>query len=192
MSALSYRILLITPALYRIWARMRLKQLDPWIDTWATNTMFAGRKGASADERWYLTSIDVDEAIGTNQKLVGGTMDLYKCFDQVCRPLLYTMLVLAGFPRHVLVGYFNYHEQASIHHIIKGCFGQPHRHLCGIPQGCPFSMLFITILLLPWSLQMTSMNVMPRTLADDLMLTVIGNKALTLMHTVRSYLTYKP
>ena len=41
-------------------------------------------------------------------------------------------------------------------------------------------MLFITILLLPWTIQMESMDVMPRTLADDLMITVVGNKALTL------------
>ena len=61
-SALAYRILLITPALYRLWARLRLKQLAPWIDTWATAAMFAGRKGGSADEGWYLTSLDVEEA----------------------------------------------------------------------------------------------------------------------------------
>ena len=41
-------------------------------------------------------------------------------------------------------------------------------------------MLFITYFLLPWTTQMKNMQVQPRTLADDLMLTVVGHKALTL------------
>ena len=40
-----------------------------------------------------------------------------------------------------------------------------------IPQGCPFSMCFVALLLRPWIMKMRSMpNTKPRILADDLLL----------------------
>eukprot|EP00969_Alexandrium_andersonii_P357585 15449150-Alexandrium_andersonii.AAC.1 len=33
--ALDFRGLLILPAIYRLWARLRLRQLTPWIESWA-------------------------------------------------------------------------------------------------------------------------------------------------------------
>ena len=37
-----YRLLLMLPALYRLWARMRLYDMEAWIETWGLPEMFAG------------------------------------------------------------------------------------------------------------------------------------------------------
>ena len=98
------------------------------------------------------------------------------CF--ISRPLLYLLLVLSGFPPVVLCAYSSYHEAAFVQFSINRHLGIPHQHRCGIPQGCPLSMLFITFLLLGWTRQMASFNIRARTLADDLFLSSTGTYAL--------------
>ena len=39
---MSYRPLTITAPLYRAWATMRLREMEPWGRTWAWPEMFAG------------------------------------------------------------------------------------------------------------------------------------------------------
>eukprot|EP00973_Karenia_brevis_P037745 5206994-Karenia_brevis.AAC.1 len=60
----------------------------------------------------------------------------------------------------------------------QGIFGQAHRFPCGIPQGCPLSMLFVCILLRPWHRQMCDLGAKPRSLADDMFITSVGSDAL--------------
>eukprot|EP00973_Karenia_brevis_P021301 2929298-Karenia_brevis.AAC.1 len=57
-----------------------------------------------------------------------------------------------------------------IYNFISGSLGTPHKHKCGIPQGCPFSMVFISLYLRSWIQQMLSIHAEPRTLADDVLL----------------------
>ena len=137
---LSYRILKIMPVLYRRWASTRLRHLGPWIQTWQLDSMFAGLPDRSADDAWFHTSIEVEEAKMTNTTIIGGAVDLFKCFDQLIRLIIYAILIIAGLPTRVLIAYVNYHEHVWCYFIIHGCIGAPHRFRCGIPQGCPLSM----------------------------------------------------
>eukprot|EP00973_Karenia_brevis_P003732 515577-Karenia_brevis.AAC.1 len=180
--ALSYRILKIMPILYRRWAATRLADLGPWIDSWAEDSMFAGVPGRSAEDAWYITSLEAEHAQVTTSDFLGGALDLYKCFDQVIRMLLYVVLLLAGLPHCVLSAYINYHENAFSYFVFNGMYGKAHRFVCGIPQGCPLSMLFIAILLRPWAKQIRvfSPQAKPRALADDILLLVVGPGALAL------------
>ena len=50
----------------------------------------------------------------------------------------------------------------------------PHLHPCGIPQGCPFSMMLIAFLLHRWIRLVRSMQCQPRALADDLLTFATG------------------
>ena len=43
--------------------------------------MFGGIQGIGVAMAWYATSIDVEWAIASNTPLVGGALDLFKCFD---------------------------------------------------------------------------------------------------------------
>eukprot|EP00973_Karenia_brevis_P054942 7639216-Karenia_brevis.AAC.1 len=68
--------------MYRLWAKTRLTQLEPWINSWTTEHMNAGRKGAGAEQAWYLTAEDCEYATLTGSPVIVGTLDLFKCFDQ--------------------------------------------------------------------------------------------------------------
>ena len=88
-------------------------------------------------------------------------------------------MILSGFPPNVLAAYMNYQENADIYFSFSGHIGKPHKHQCGIPQGCPFSMLFIALLLRPWHILLASLSRIPRALADDLLILAAGPHALT-------------
>eukprot|EP00973_Karenia_brevis_P086479 11993537-Karenia_brevis.AAC.1 len=47
---MAYRILKVMAMIYRRWAAARLRTLQPWIDTWATDDLFAGIGGRSAED----------------------------------------------------------------------------------------------------------------------------------------------
>ena len=46
MSPLHYRVLLILASVYRLWGKIRLEQLQPWIETWHLPEIYAGIEGA--------------------------------------------------------------------------------------------------------------------------------------------------
>eukprot|EP00973_Karenia_brevis_P003449 475534-Karenia_brevis.AAC.1 len=119
--------------------------------------MFAGRKEASATEAWYIVAIDLELAKLSGIPYIGGALDLLKCFDQIIRPLLYMILSLAGFPAPVLTAYQNYHEHVWVYHSFNNNLGTAHRHRCGIPQGCPLSMVFVSLLLRAWIIQIDAL-----------------------------------
>ena len=103
----AYRPLLITPILDRAWAKIRLRHLQPWIASWALPAILGGIQGIGAVGAWCATSIDVAWAMATATPLVGGALDLVKCFDQILRPLLYAVLRIAGLPEDVLTAYIS-------------------------------------------------------------------------------------
>ena len=131
-----------------------------------------------ADDAWYNTALDVEFALLYHHTLVGGVVDLFKCIDQIIRALLYCVLLIAGLPKGILTAYVRFQESTLIYNSIAGALGALHRRRCGIPQGCPLSMIFLSLYFRAWVVQMKSLGALPRTLADDLMLLVMGNQGL--------------
>ena len=78
-------------------------------------------------------------------------------------------------PKRILDPYFSYIDNLEIQFQIGKTIGNPHRDICSIPQGCPFSMTMTALLMVPWVNLMRTMKVEPRVLADDLMFTAIGD-----------------
>eukprot|EP00973_Karenia_brevis_P059463 8278657-Karenia_brevis.AAC.1 len=142
--------------------------------------MFGGMEGVGAEDAWYTTSLEKELCVVQDKPFVGGSVDLFKCFDQVLRPLLYLILLISGLPYQILVPYISFLENLQLYNSISGSLGRPHRHRCGIPQGCPYSMVFISLFLRAWVVQMISFKANPRTLADDLLITTSGFRALHL------------
>ena len=61
-----------------------------------------------------------------------------------------------------------------MYNALAGGFGKAYKKRCSIPQGCPFSMMFIALLMYPWVAMCNSMGLQPRVLADDIMLSTAG------------------
>ena len=116
---------------------------------------------------------------------------MYKCFDQIVRKLILKLAEKAGMDQKVLKAYGSFIENMDIFYQINGIVGEKHNHLCSIPQGCPFSMLMIALLMGPWAKLIKENNVTPRILADDLMFISSGKghgtKAVDAMEKSREY-----
>ena len=66
VDALSYRVLLILPVLYRRWATTRLHDLRPWIRQWQLEGMYAGIENVGAEDAWYDTALHLEYYYTTN------------------------------------------------------------------------------------------------------------------------------
>ncbi len=130
------RILLMLPTIYRRWTSARLRNLDPWVQSWATSDMYT-LPGTGAEDAWYITAIVMEHLRCHDIPLSGGASDIYKCFDQICRDLLKAILLAAGFPRRLLFPYFSMIDHLEVFNSFAGHLGEGHYHPCGIPQGCP-------------------------------------------------------
>eukprot|EP00973_Karenia_brevis_P095133 12425837-Karenia_brevis.AAC.1 len=93
-----HRFLLLTSILYRTWGKIRLSHLQPWTESWRHEAMFGGMPSVGADDAFYTTALEKELCIIENRPYVGRSLDLYKCFDQVLRPLLYIILLISGLP----------------------------------------------------------------------------------------------
>ena len=62
-----------------------MRNLQEWTETWATKNMFAGVPGVGAEEGWYLTQIAFETLRHQGKNITAGSIDVYKCFDQINR-----------------------------------------------------------------------------------------------------------
>jgi hypothetical protein len=106
----------------------------------------------------------------------GGSADIYKCFDQIVRPFVYKLLDLSGLPKPIIKAYKAFLENVSFYNAVTGGLGEPHSKRCSIPQGCPWSMTIVALIMRAWILQMRVLGALPRVLADDLTVKAYGDQ----------------
>eukprot|EP00969_Alexandrium_andersonii_P196411 8677403-Alexandrium_andersonii.AAC.1 len=59
---MAYRGLLILPGVYRVYMKMRLRQLRRWVKSWAPRGLYSGAAGVGAQDAWYSTALAAEEA----------------------------------------------------------------------------------------------------------------------------------
>ena len=172
---MSYRPLAVTAPIYREWAAMRLRELEPWVRLWALPEMFAGIPEMGAVDAWMEVTTRIENYKLDHIHYCGGTADIAKFFDQIRRTLVYRMLAASGMPEPVLTAYKSHLENLLVYNCLAGGVGEPFRRLCGIPQGCPFSMAIVALIMRPWILLMrTFSDIQCFILADDVLIIATG------------------
>ena len=87
------------------------------------------------------------------------------------------MVVVAGMPPMGLRVYKAYIENLLLYNCLAGGVGRPHRRKCGIPQGCPFSMMMVALIMRPWIFLMRAMGgAQFFILADDVLIIATGTR----------------
>ena len=114
--------------------------------------MYAGAVTLGAEDAWYEVATDFEHWDLNNIPFVGGTVDIAKCCDQILRMLLYALAKAAGMPVQILDAYRRFQEALLVHNTIAGGVGTGFKRRCGIPQGCPLSMMFTAVLMRAWIL----------------------------------------
>ena len=114
MEPLEYRVLLMLPGIYRMWAKTRLQHLAPWIKLWQLEGMYAGVEGKGAADAVYSTALRIELCNLLGEDFAGAAADIYKCFDQNQRPLMHGIPEKAGMPRGILRAYKHTQETMKV------------------------------------------------------------------------------
>ena len=138
--------------------------------------IYAGIEGKGAADAAYATALEIEHCRVTGTRYTGGAADIYKCFDQVRRDIVYRILEEAGMPTKVVHAYRSFQEALTVRNTVAGGLGEPYLKPTAIPQGDPMSMVITALLLRPWVKQMQRHGVKPRILADDLQLMAQGQR----------------
>lgn len=91
------------------------------------------------------------------------------------------MAAYAGMPRKVLGAYKDYIERLKLHNCLAGGVGTPHARRCGIPQGCPFSMMHVALIIRPWIIIMRTLGAACFILADDVLILAKGERMVAIL-----------
>ena len=78
---------------------------DRRIDAWDDVGLNAGVPGKSATDAWHATALDIEFAQTKGLAFAGGSLDIYKCFDQLNRDLIYRLAARAGMPTGIFHAY---------------------------------------------------------------------------------------
>ena len=70
--------------------------------------MYAGVEGRGAEDAAYTSALLVEWCKMTGTDFGGGSADIYKCFDQILRPLVKRVLKEAGMPERVVDTYIKF------------------------------------------------------------------------------------
>ena len=99
LDPLEYRKLSMLSKVYRLHMSIRLKDLAPWVDTWALPELFAGTCAPNGTEdAWFETALIMELAKLQDNPLTGGGTDIYKRFDHVPFEMLLDLLWAGGCP----------------------------------------------------------------------------------------------
>ena len=83
-------------------------------------------------------------------------------------------------PIGVLRAYEAYLEALQVYNCVAGGMGTPYIRLCGIPQGCPFSMTNVALIMKPWIVMVKKYTgISVYILADDVLIIATGIKMLS-------------
>ena len=74
----SYRVLLMLPSIYRIWAKTRLRHMTPWVVDWQLEEMFSGVPGKGAADASYHTALLIENCNLKKTEFTGAAADIYK------------------------------------------------------------------------------------------------------------------
>ena len=78
-------------------------------------------------------------------------------------------------PTKVLKAYATFLEDLMVHNCLAGGVGTPCQRRCGIPQGCPFSMTLVALIMRPWIILMRGVGgITCYILADDVLIIAQG------------------
>ena len=77
-------------------------------------------EGRGVADAAYAIALHIELCALEGIPLIGGAADIFKCFDQILRPLVYEMMEMAGMPEEVLVVYRDFLENMVVHNTIAG------------------------------------------------------------------------
>ena len=134
----SVRPISVAATLYRVWSKMRTRQLLAHARTLASVTV---QPCLSTRSIWGIQVELAAELFVQGKSPCGVVLDLIKAFNVVCRAFLQALMVRLGFPREVVDAWFASMHSLSRQTLIAGAVYGDSSSTTGIPEGDPMSIL---------------------------------------------------
>ena len=154
---------------------MRLGCMEAWIRSWVLPEMHAGVPERGAVDVWHEVLHKIEDLKLEERSFCGRVADIAKFCDQIRRELVYQLAEAAGMPKPIVRAYKTYLENLRVYNCLAGGIGTPYQRKCGIPQGCPYSMAMVALIMRPWIIMMRSYgSIQCYILADDVLIMATG------------------
>jgi len=144
-----FRPLTVTPIIYRIWAKLRCRDLADWQTAWCQPSQHGFIKNRSPDTAATSLGAWLEIASDENAGLHVANFDLSKAFDTVPWRLAVALLSDAGAPPGIIHAITACYLQTKICFKCRKWCSQYFTPENGVKQGCPLSGLLLNALLSP-------------------------------------------
>ena len=159
---------MITSAVYRLLAKCRSRQLDAWTRALANADLLSAVPRSGAQDGHCDVAIRIEHTVTFSIKPAGGVTDFEKCFDRAQKEIIIPIALIACFPTNIMHAHRSYIANITIYHGYAVGLSKPRGRPLSIPHGCHFSMMFLVLIMSPWTKLMRVQGAIPRALASDL------------------------
>lgn len=136
-SPMDVRPITILSKIYRLWAKIRGKQIAQHLAGMVPATVGGPCKGISSELIAQFTSIEIENALHSNLKIQGMVLDLVKCYNAIPRAPLYGILERLGVNPAYIGAFANMLQNMQRAFEINGSIDpNPWKTTTGIVEGC--------------------------------------------------------
>ena len=184
-----FRPLTVTPVIYRIWAKLRCRQMSPWQAEWLQPCQHGFAQERSVDTAGTYLSSWTEVARAQGDPVYMANFDIAKAFDSVPWRLALSLLEGAGLPAGVVRATAAAYNGARLHFRCRRWCSPRFTPTNGVKQGCPLSGIMLNALLSPILRALRQRSGMAMTAyADDL--TLGANTMEALQAATREWTTF--
>ena len=142
----------VAAAIWRICGAATVSHWREWIATWIHPNLAGGAAGRRLDDVLDALMGAMEKAVQTGEPMVGGSIDLSKCFDRVRIDQVLLVLRHLGAPQGALQCVEKFYANRQ-NHFTKGKLvsEEPATAATGLVQGCPFSVVSLNALMSVWA-----------------------------------------
>ena len=149
-TAMDIRPISLASILYRIWAKIRWQDLQPWYHAWIPSQLKGGIKNREAIDGYYELMLQVESCLHGKHSLFGILYDYTKCFDNVPWTIEEGLLHSLGLPDCILRPMFAFSKHIQRRFKFSNSLGPIISNSNSIMQGCPLAVLRINALIASW------------------------------------------